>query len=142
MQLLSLHASRMLVALLAAACLLPAIGCGPSEAQLNQSTDQMQHLIRAIQLYHAQNMKWPDKLADAAPMIGKDDAIGVIGGAKGFATLMKNPVTNDDPGYEYVKPADMTKLEGTVVLYQLRGGKRDTSLKVGFLDGGVGMEGK
>jgi hypothetical protein len=29
--------------------------------------------------------------------------------------------------------------EGVAVLYQLRGGKRDPSLKAGFADGGVGV---
>jgi hypothetical protein len=47
-----------------------------------------------------------------------------------------NPITGDDPGYEYVKPAKYDL--DTVVIYQLRYGERDTSLPVAFADGSVG----
>ena len=47
------------------------------------------------------------------------------------------PVTDDDPGYEYVKPADDADLPTTIVLYQLRDGKRDETLAVGYGDSAV-----
>ena len=44
-------------------------------------------------------------------------------------------MTGDNPGYEYVKPADNSA--DAVILYQLRGGKRDLSLAVAYADGSV-----
>jgi hypothetical protein len=62
-----------------------------------------------------------------------------------MAKLMKNPLTGDDPGYEYVKPKgnlnDKRFDSQQVILYQLRGGKRDTSIKVGYADASVRMLG-
>jgi hypothetical protein len=61
-----------------------------------------------------------------------------IGNGKDFATLTKNPLTGDSPGYEYVKPPEGTKpSEHVVILYQLRAGKRDSSLSVGYANGAV-----
>ncbi len=54
-----------------------------------------------------------------------------------LAALMKKPLTGDDPGYEYVKPADGAPAETTVIRYQLRDGKRDESLPKYYLSGVV-----
>ena len=58
---------------------------------------------------------------------------------------MKNPLTGDDPGYEYVKPngnANDSDFDSQqVILYQLRAGAQDDSLKVGYADGSVRPEG-
>ena len=69
-----------------------------------------------------------DSLADLKPVVG----------AEVYAVYIKNPLTGDNPGYEYVKPPEVPESsEKTVVLYQLRGGKRDETLKLGYLDGTV-----
>jgi hypothetical protein len=77
---------------------------------------------------------WPDRL---------DQIKDGVGGEAVMARLMKNPLTGDDPGYEYVKPKgkidDKDFDSDQVILYQLRGGKRDTSVKVGYADGSVRM---
>ncbi len=71
------------------------------------------------------------------PLIGKEGPLGPIGHGKDYAKLTANPLTGDNPGYEYVKPKDDAPSATTVVLYQLRGGKRDETLKVAFKDGSV-----
>jgi hypothetical protein len=70
--------------------------------------------------------QWPDSLDQVKEQAEKTATD--MGVDKDFATLMKNPLTGDDPGYEYVKPAEGDPLETTVMLYQLRGGTRDTTL--------------
>jgi hypothetical protein len=52
-----------------------------------------------------------------------------------FEERMINPVTGDNPGFEYVKPSADANPKITVVLYQLRDGLRATDLRVGFGDG-------
>jgi hypothetical protein len=64
--------------------------------------------------------------------------LGNIGNGKDFATLLKNPLTGDDPGYEYAQPPEGTTVGQAVpIIYQLRGGKRDSSLAVGYANGSV-----
>ena len=112
------------------------VGCGnPAE-----DSRQQMHKLQLTLMEYAQKHegKWPDNLEQIQEQVGGDAA---------FKKLMKNPLTGDDPGYEYVKPkddaGDAAALGQQVVLYQLRGVKRDTSLKVGYGDGRVGsLEGK
>ncbi len=109
-------------------------GCGNDKKKI-ESSDNLKQLSLALIKFHEDNKAWPEKLDEVKPLIGKEGPMGVIGKGKDFAALMANPLTGDNPGYEYVKPKD----GGTapVVLYQLRGGKRDESLPVAFRDGSV-----
>jgi outer membrane murein-binding lipoprotein Lpp len=113
-------------------------GCGGNAQAVNDSSQNLKELSTAILKYHEDNEKWPDALADLKPVIGTDYAGAKIGGGKDYAALVKNPATGADPGYEYVKPSEKPdSYEKTVVLYQLRDGKRDETLKAGYLDGSV-----
>jgi hypothetical protein len=114
-----------------------AIGCSDAK-QRSESSENLKHLTRAVLKYHSDNEEWPDGLADVKSVVGQSDDLGEIGGGKAYAALATNPLTNANPGYEYVKPADQPESYGdTVVLYQLRDGKRDEALPAGYLDGSV-----
>lgn len=107
--------------------ILPLAGCGDPAAD---SADRMRALIRGVYAYHAtHDDRWPDTLDAIAPHVDGD-----------LGQLLANPVTGDDPGYEYVKPAGPVEVidpSRTVILYQLRGGQRDLSLSVGYADTSV-----
>lgn len=73
--------------------------------------------------------EFPNKLEDLKEHVGKSGPH-----KKTFEEAIQNPITGDNPGYEYVKPA--SKRPGPVIiLYQLRSGKRDESLKVTIANG-------
>jgi hypothetical protein len=55
----------------------------------------------------------------------------------GTDEFQHGPPTGDNPGYEYVKTTSDAAGSTTIVIYQLRGGKRDASLPVAFADGSV-----
>jgi hypothetical protein len=85
----------------------------------------MKELMLGIMNYRTVNDgRWPDDLSEIESLIPNAD----------FKQLMINPVTGDNPGYEYVRPSDSTGLETTVILYQLRDGQRATDLRVGLAD--------
>ncbi len=119
--------------------LLPPAPVGCSDAQQRaDSSSNLKELARAVLKYEADNQAWPATLGDLQPVVGTSDDLGTIGGGKDYAALVKNPLTGDNPGYEYVKPAETPEsFANTIILYQLRGGNRDESLPVGFLDGSV-----
>jgi len=90
-----------------------------------KSSNQMKELMLGIMNYRSVNEEqWPEDLSDIEVLISEVD----------FEQLMSNPVTGDNPGYEYVKPSDNADPTTTVILYQLRGGQRATDLQVGFAD--------
>ncbi len=69
--------------------------------------------------------RWPKNMDELARIF--KDPIGVKN--------LKNPATGDTPGYEYVAPFSPVRNPAhTVVMIQLRDGKRDLSLAVGFAD--------
>ena len=108
--------------------------CGGSEAA-KQSETNMKYFIGLIGGYHVDRSAWPASLDDLREYAG--DYYAEL-----FVQRLKNPVTGDDPGYEYVPlPSGYTlgdKHPRTViVIYQLRNGKRDNSLPVGYLDKSV-----
>jgi hypothetical protein len=113
-----------------------ACGCGSGQKGIDTS-DNLKQLSLALIQYRGDNHAWPDTLDQVKPLIGKQGALGPIGHGKDYATLTANPLTGDNPGYEYVKPKDDAPSATTIVLYQLRGGKRDETLKVAFKDGSV-----
>lgn len=97
-------------------------------AQRVSSVNKMKTLILGIIKFHEKEGTWPDNLEAIMPLVQNDP------------TLLHNPLTDAKPGYDYVKPpATMTPAQGgnTIVLYQLRKGKRDRKLEVGYLDGSV-----
>ncbi len=110
-------------------------GCGQSTSRdrLN-SSQHMKALSEAIITLHDQKGEWPKSLSDVKAEA--ESAASAYGLKKTFAELMKNPATGDDPGYEYLVPTRSVSDE-EVLLYQLRGGKRDTSLPACFQSGSV-----
>lgn len=54
---------------------------------------------------------------------------------RNFDELLVNPLTGDNPGYEYVKPTDPIKEEP--MIYQLRNGKRDEEIRICYSTGSV-----
>lgn len=97
-----------------------------AEARL-QSSNQMKELLLGIALYRSANEgEWPEELGDVRHFTDTS-----------FAELMHNPITGDEPGYEYVSPPTDADPETTVILYQLRDGQRDAELRVGFASGRV-----
>jgi hypothetical protein len=111
-------------------------GCGASTAmQEIDSKDNMKILGMAIIEYRGDEGQYPESLDQVEEHAKKVAA--EMGSDKDFATLMKNPLTGDDPGYEYVKPSEGDPLEETVMLYQRRGGKRDETLAKCYLSASV-----
>jgi hypothetical protein len=108
-------------------------GCGSSARKKIEASDNLKQLSIAIIKYHDERNAWPDTLEQVKPMIGQQYMGTTIGNGKDYADLLKNPFTGDNPGYEYEKPSD----GHAVVLYQMRGGKRDLSLPIAHADGSV-----
>lgn len=103
-------------------------GCDAPHAEARvQSSNQMKELILGVRNYHIINDEWPDDLGQVRELVDSS-----------FDDVMRNPITGDDPGYEYVRPSADADPATTVILYQLRDGQHDTSLRVGFADGHVG----
>jgi hypothetical protein len=104
-------------------------GCGAQKkAQEIQSMDHMKKLAEAIIEYSDDNDgAYPDSL----------DQVKEHCKEKPYDTLIENPFTGDNPGYEYIKPADDASISDTIVLYQLKDGSRATQGKVAYLDGAV-----
>ena len=79
----------------------------------------------AIAQYRTTHGQWPNGLEDLAPFV------------EDMKSFMENPVTGDNPGYEYLKPTDENPPPDTEVIYQLRDGQRDMALERGRADGSV-----
>lgn len=104
---------------------------GVREAALRTSShNNMKHITFALLDYYKAKQQWPDKLDALLPFleVGK--------------SVFENPLTGDNLGYDYVKPTapleDIPTAE-TIVLYQLRDGKRDRQLACAYLDGQVSL---
>jgi hypothetical protein len=85
--------------------------------------------------------KWPESLEDLRKF------------SEDFDALMTNPITGDNPGYRYTKPArgsltgdeggdededpDAPRSEDIVVIEQLRNGQVDDTLRKLYADGSV-----
>ena len=104
-------------------------GCGSStEEKSLESGKHLKELVVAVQAWHNASQAWPDTLADVAMYTE---------GEQRLKMLLQNPLTGDDPGYEYVKPDTDQVTRDTVLIYQLHDGKRDTSLAAAYGDGSV-----
>ena len=101
-------------------------GCGDQQ-QRHDSTQNMKILGLSLHEYKDEHGTWPEELADVESILGAEE----------YAARIQNPLTGDNPGYEYVKPPEDAMTSQTIVLYQLRDGKRDDSLLVGYLDASV-----
>ena len=110
-----------------AGCCCPAITAARDAARQAQSMNNMMQIGLAAINHHQIHEDWPNSLDDLRDQIPDLDV------------LLVNPVTMDDPGYEFVKPpvGEGVSWSETIILYQLRNGARDTSLPVGFADGSV-----
>jgi hypothetical protein len=87
----------------------------------------MKQLAVMVVVYESENGALPDRL----------DQLKQYASDEGWDDLITNPVTGDKPGYEYVKPA--TDSANAVILYQLRGGKRNLTLAVAYANGSVSV---
>ncbi len=102
---------------------------GAREAALRTaSSNNMKHITLAVLDHHKAKQQWPNKLEDILPFL----EVGKM--------VFENPLTGDNPGYEYVKPpAPLEEINAaeTIVLHQLRDGQRDRQLACAYLDGQV-----
>lgn len=106
-----------------------AAGCGNRAELERQSIDKMEKLGGAVWEYYEIEKKWPESFD--VPEFQED-----VGGPEEFRKLMENPLTGDNPGYEYVKPPEGTaKTADMVIIYQKRNGQRDVTLDAFCLDG-------
>ena len=90
--------------------------------------NNMKQIVLALLQHYEEKQQWPDGLDELLPALENNRAV------------FENPVTGDNPGYEYVKPSgslEEIKSAETIVLYQLRNGQRDASLAAAYLDGQV-----
>ena len=102
---------------------------GAREAALRVSSrNNMKQMVLALLKHYEKKQEWPDGLDELLPLLDNNHAV------------FDNPLTGDNPGYEYVKPSaplEEIKDAETIVLYQLRNGQRDRKLAVAYLDGQV-----
>jgi hypothetical protein len=104
-----------------------AIGCGGRAELESQSIRNMEELAGAVWEYRESFGKYPEDLEDIEKFVG---------GGESFDRVIANPLTGDNPGYEYVKPPEDTPLTADpIIIYQLRNGQRDTRLTAFALDG-------
>ena len=97
-------------------------------AQEASSRHHIKQLTLALVQFHEDQQRWPDQLTEVLPFLNGDNSV------------LNNPITGEEFGYDYVKPTiapEDPQSSTTVVIYQLRDGKRDTELEVGYLDGSV-----
>ena len=70
-------------------------------AQRVSSINKMKILILGINQFHEKEGAWPDDLEAIMPLVQNDP------------TLLHNPLTDAQPGYDYVKPPEtMTPAKG------------------------------
>ena len=114
------------VGILAALLLTMALsGCKHKDKEDPKPTANLKMMSTGIMMYRRAYNDWPDTL---------DQIVSIIAGNSDTKMLLTNPITGDNPGYEYIKPAADADPATTIVMYQLSGGKRDTSLPVLYAD--------
>ena len=104
-------------------------------ARRAQSANNLHQLGIAIHRYHSIKGEWPSDIYELDPHL-----------ANMLPQLIVNPVTGDDPGYEYVNPEPSAMRDiipfNTILIYQLRDGQRDLELDVLYSDGAVAPLGR
>jgi len=86
----------------------------------------------------ANHQEWPDSLTQVKRQIDFDKLDRWYTTASTLGDLMYNPLTGDNPGYEYCKPTS-SDVEREPLIYQLRDGKREQGLRVFYSDGSDGF---
>ncbi|MCS7303855.1 MAG: hypothetical protein NZ602_01940 [Thermoguttaceae bacterium] len=102
-------------------------GC---QSEATRSLEGVEAWLARIKDFYHRHQRWPERLEDLQECFDTQED---------FQRALLNPVTQEDPGYEYVKPPEW--LQGTplskrvVILYQLRASGRAEDLPVGYMDG-------
>jgi len=108
---------------------LPLTGCQSEEAR---SLPGVQAWVARLEEFYHRHQRWPDQLEDLQEGFDTPEEL---------QQALHNPVTGQQPGYEYVKPPDWVRntplAERVVILYQLREGQRAHDLPVGYANGQV-----
>lgn len=102
------------------------------EIRAAESGNNMKQLVAAILQYSGRAREFPDGLDQIRPLIDGE------GGS--FDRIMKNPLTGEFPGYEYVKPTTgylEVDPETVILLYQIRDGSQAKDLAVGYASGSI-----
>ena len=110
-----------------------------------EAVARMRWLAIAVRDYHAEHDAYPDSLQELKPLFGQgkgstqlqfsfDTLAGKVG-LSTFEQVLENPWTGDNPGFEYVKPAQPRN--STPILYQLRNGQRADGEKIGYFDASI-----
>ena len=112
--------------------MVPVLMNARQNASASASMSHMKQLLLGIIMYAEANKGLPDKL---------DDVKDAVGGDTVFKQLMNNPQTNDPQGYVYEKPKDkwpdIKNPSSTVILFELKDGKKNESGFFGYADGHV-----
>jgi len=108
-------------------------GCGAMENARNaarnaESINNMKKIRFSLLQLNDENHNWPTEISEIKSVFENDSE---------YNEVMTNPITGDNPGYEYVQPQEGFDPSTTIVLYQLRGGTRDKSLSVTYADGSI-----
>ncbi len=108
--------------------------CGGGEKARLQANLAQTVLAGAAILYaHEHDNNLPNTLQDLRSYTSKAGAYGT------FEETIENPFTGDNPGYELANPGSpLSYSPRKIMVYQLRDGKRDTSLNVAYEDGHSG----
>ena len=110
----------------------PMLNSARTQATHVQSMSNIKQICLAIYMYaEGHNGQLPNSLDDLKPVLGEET----------FKRVMKNPITGDDVGYTYEKPAekmvDVKKPSEQQIIFELKDGKKCESGNIGFADGHV-----
>ena len=95
---------------------LAAAGCG-GKSKEELSSENLTAIGNAVDEFRGVHGTWPKDMQELRESMGDDEDV---------LAVLKNPITGDDPGYEYVKLDEKDKW----IIYQLRDGQRDMDLKI------------
>src|SRR5262245_30389863 len=115
------------------------------EARLRvHSMVRVKWLAAAFVEYEKSHGTYPGTLAELEPLFGEKKGgrdlqmtysiLVSTAGPISFREVLANPLTGDNPGYEFVKPDGNSDRP---VIYQLEKGKRTEAQAKGYLDGSV-----
>ncbi len=109
------------------------------------ATLRMRWFAVAVLEYKKKNGEYPDDLKSLEPLFGTNKgaedmkrtlkSLKETFGEVSFEEMFENPLTGDNPGFEYVKPVNPTP--DTPVIYMLKDGERQTDAKIGYFNGSI-----